>query len=78
MKGTDGRSTLRSVNSLNCLYYRYASSTEVVRMKSYVDLLCRSRFVDWVEGNSQHITTEEMYHHDDNPSPQLPFDADDD
>ena len=41
-------------------------------------MVCRSRFVEWVEGSSQHLTTEEMYHHDDNPSPQLPFDADDD
>jgi len=40
--------------------------------------VCRSRFVEWVEGNSQHLTNEEMYQYDDNPSPQLPFDADDD
>ena len=40
--------------------------------------VCRSKFVEWVEGNSQHVTSEEMYSHDDNPSPQLPFDADED
>jgi len=38
----------------------------------------RSRFVDWVEGNSLHVTTDELHVHDDNPSPQLPLDTDDD
>lgn len=38
----------------------------------------RSRFIEWVGGDSQHVTSDEMYLHDDNPSPQLPFDADED
>lgn len=36
------------------------------------------RFASWVEGNSDHLSTSEVYEYDMNPSPELSFDTSND